>query len=188
MLLAELAANDQTSSPAFKAWFKNSKIVSNGKPQIVYHGSNTKFDEFDVKKMGSASDTGMRGKGFYFSPSKELVAKNYGSNIYEVYLSIQNPFDPSKYKSSLEIAKVLKIDSTYEEDDLKRLFKFDSDTKEFTVFSSMSGTMSGFMKDAGFDGIVYEPRMEIIAFYPEQIKSATDNNGEFSTSNRNIYQ
>lgn len=187
MLLAELINSDQTSSPAFKAWFKNSKITKNGKPMVVYHGSNSKFDEFDIKKMGLASDTGMRGKGFYFSPSKELVAKNYGSNIFEVYLSIQNPFDPSKYKSISEIAKALKMDSIYEEDDLKRMFKFDADKGEFTVFSSMSGTMTDFMKDAGFDGIVYEPRLEIIAFYPEQIKSATDNNGEFSASSKNIY-
>lgn len=190
VLLAELFENEikPTDTAEFKSWFKNSKIVDGNKPMVVYHGSNVEFTEFDSKKMGSSTDTGMRGKGFYFSPSKELVAKNYGNNIYEVYLSIQNPFDPSKFKSSAEIAKALKIDQIYEEDDLGQLFKFNPSSGEFSVFSSMSGTMTGFMKDAGFDGIVYDPRKEIIAFYPTQIKSATKNNGNFSSSNPNIYE
>nr|MBQ6739425.1 hypothetical protein [Synergistaceae bacterium] len=49
-----------------------------------------------------------------------------------------------------------------------------------------------YAKQGGYDGLVYENEVEgdgdsWIAFYPEQVKSATKNNGEFNPNNPNIY-
>jgi len=39
----------QTETPAFKRWFGDSKVVDeNGKPLVVYHGTNRDFDAFDL--------------------------------------------------------------------------------------------------------------------------------------------
>ena len=34
----------------FLKWFGNSKIVENGKPKILYHGSKNKFTSFEISE------------------------------------------------------------------------------------------------------------------------------------------
>lgn len=66
----------------FYKWFGNSKVVDEqGRPLVVYHGTNAEFDTFDKNKAFDGA--------FYFSPNKEF-AKGYG-NIMPTYLSIKNP-------------------------------------------------------------------------------------------------
>ena len=55
-------------SPEQEAFFKDSKIRDeNGNLKTVYHGTKSDFDEFNRRKIGSATDPGMYGAGFYFS-------------------------------------------------------------------------------------------------------------------------
>ena len=95
---------------AFKEWFgdwtkitKNedgtwnipddvSKVIDTetGEPLVVYHGSETVFDKFDMRFFGK-TDVGDLGRGHYFA-YEEDVALGYGSNIYKVFLNIKNPF------------------------------------------------------------------------------------------------
>ncbi|MGB2166377.1 MAG: hypothetical protein ACPH3M_04015, partial [Candidatus Puniceispirillales bacterium] len=43
-----------TDSPYFKKWFGKSKVVDeNGKPLVVYHGTDRNFDSFDTNAEGS---------------------------------------------------------------------------------------------------------------------------------------
>ena len=88
-------------TPSFKKWFGDwesnpeeaSKIVDeNGEPMLVYHGSPNEFRSFDPDMIGSTTDFGFYGKGFYFSP-KETYAQGYGDFVYPVFLNIRNPFD-----------------------------------------------------------------------------------------------
>lgn len=88
-------------TPSFKKWFGNwesnpeeaSKIVDeNNEPMLVYHGSPNEFRSFDPDMIGSTTDFGFYGKGFYFSP-KETYAQGYGDFVYPVFLNIRNPFD-----------------------------------------------------------------------------------------------
>ena len=88
-------------TPSFKKWFGNwesnpeeaSKIVDeNNEPMLVYHGSPNEFRSFDPDMIGSTTDFGFYGKGFYFSP-KETYAQGYGDFLYPVFLNIRNPFD-----------------------------------------------------------------------------------------------
>lgn len=100
------------NSEAFKRWFGDSKVVDeNGKPLVVYHGTNAEFDTFDLSKGKSKSGQAKYGNGFYFT-SNEKRAERYAygftgkgrgvgqNNVMAVYLDIKNPaysareFDP----------------------------------------------------------------------------------------------
>lgn len=96
---------EQTETPEFKNWFKDSKVVDeDGKPLVVYHGTNwdimlEKPGEavFSDKYISSSSgDYGFFGRGFYFTfgngEASEHEAGFYGKNVYPFYLSIQKPF------------------------------------------------------------------------------------------------
>lgn len=176
----------QVRSPEFKAWFGDwendpenaSKIVNpkTGEPLVVYHGTNAEFTSFDKMKAGSGNDKGLRGKGFYLSPNP-MTAANYGKNVIDEFVSIRNPFNPFDFKTKSDIASYLNIDED--------IFSFTQDV-EFKVYQSYSGTLSSAIKDAGHDGVIYLKRQEVIAFEPNQIKSATDNTGAFSKESDDI--
>lgn len=83
-------AQDQTDTPAFKKWFKNSKITdATGKPLILYHGG-TRFDAF-------RKDTD---SGAHYATDSMDVAQGFASQyeikkaeIKPLYLRMENPLD-----------------------------------------------------------------------------------------------
>ena len=86
-------ARDVAATPAFKAWFGDSKVVDeDGKPMVVYHGTDFDIPAFDA---GWTADD-----AFYFSPDQATAswfATNNGmntepaANVIPVFLSVQNP-------------------------------------------------------------------------------------------------
>lgn len=79
----------QVATTEFKRWFGDSKVVDEeGKPLVVYHGTDEKFNAFDMSKGRANMDI----QGAFFSPY-ELDAEGYGENVGAYYLSIQNPAD-----------------------------------------------------------------------------------------------
>lgn len=57
----------------FRNWFGDSKVVDDaGNPLTVYHGTKSRggFDAFDPEKIGTATDEGFLGRGFYFTTSE----------------------------------------------------------------------------------------------------------------------
>lgn len=82
---------------SFKQWFgdwehdkKNaSKVIDeNGEPLIVYHGTDKKFNEFVFKGEKLTA----LGVGFYVTPNLSK-AKQYGSNIMELFVNARNILD-----------------------------------------------------------------------------------------------
>lgn len=170
---------DQTKTPKFKKWFGKSKVVKNGKPLIVYHGSTVGFNIFDSKKIGSHTDDGMWGKGFYFSD--ERTAKKYGANVVGVFLSIKNPYMITGKQTIQEVADYLEIDESI----LK------SDNGFVRPYVPYIGTFTSNIKYKGHDGIIVDRggiSNEFVVFNANQIKSAIENNGEFNKSSNNIYE
>ncbi|MEN9926072.1 MAG: hypothetical protein RL268_2198, partial [Pseudomonadota bacterium] len=103
---AKFQAADQINSPAFKAWFGDSKVVdADGEPLVVYHGTNdgatTSYD-FD-ENQGKVTQRGPIdfdafnvGAGGAVSFSDTERADTYagsvsGSRMIPVYLSLKNP-------------------------------------------------------------------------------------------------
>lgn len=88
----------QTRSKEFKEWFGDSKVVDeNGEPLIVYHGSSNKdINEFKKDKIGTNTDDGFAGRGFYFDrefKNADLYKYDFDNNegiVYPVFLKIGN--------------------------------------------------------------------------------------------------
>lgn len=66
-------------------------VDENGEPLVVYHGTEAQFDAFDERMIGTATDEGWAGRGFYFS-SDPTVADAYGSRRVAAHLSLKNPY------------------------------------------------------------------------------------------------
>lgn len=151
--------NPQEDTQAFKDWFGDSKVVdADGKPLVVYHGTPNTFSSFDPSKA--------REDGFFFTADPEHAEIYAGARgaIMPLYLAIKNPM--RVHGSQLPLKATKKLINRMIED----------------------------AKVAGHDGIHIEDFRDSIwgrsetyvAFSPEQIKSATGNNGNFDASNPDI--
>ena len=151
------------TSPEFKNWFGDSKVIDeNGKPLVVYHGTDNQFSEFKTPSYFTndpsvASDFATM---FVDAPYHE---KPKGNNVKPVYLSIKNP---------------------------KEIKSFDAYEGLFTDLNPSDPRVKK-LKDQGHDGLTYKGELEgdptyHVAFDPTQIKSATGNKGTFDSSNPDI--
>jgi hypothetical protein len=166
-----------TDTPAFKRWFGDSKVVNeNGKPLVVYHATDEKFDEFYVGQYGSHFGS----KDAAIFRANELDGDDVV--VMPVHLSIQNP---------LRLRDPDGGDWAQNENDngaLDQMVALGLITKS----EAATITLKNAVERAGHDGVVYDNAYEgggdsYIVFRPEQIKSATGNNGEFGDTG-NIYK
>lgn len=178
----------------FWRWFGDSKVVDEqGRPLVVYHGSDAKFEEFDLEKFGQ-TDSGTKGKGFYFT-QRQKVAKHYGKNVISAYLKIENPF----YLSNKTIRNV--VFDFYKYMDLPTPYDMPTEESAYQKIYNYSEEFTQYLKTKGFDGVIdiraaekytkeegfenVDRFGEIMVFDPNQIKS-TDNSGLFDPNNANI--
>ena len=164
---------------AFKKWFgdwendlaNSSKVVdANGEPKVVYHRTPNKFTSFDVEKIGSSSDFGAFGNGFYFSPFVEQY-RLYGKYKIAAYLNARNPFN-------------LNEENVY---DTKMAFGMSPEGQRGWT-RTVSKEFTQWLKDNGYDAVVYKTdynEEEDVVFNPNQIKSA-EGNTTFDTNNDDI--
>jgi hypothetical protein len=172
-------------TPEFKAWFGDwendpenaSKVVDeNGEPMVVYHGTKNEFSIFDLDKVGTKTDKGMWGKGFYFSSNKKY-SETYASSIgyvFDFFLSIKNPYI---IKSQIDIPEIITPSETME--DLINAEKIYSEKFRETLI------------DKGNDGVFVnferiDNYIEFVAFEPNQIKLADGTNTTFDMNNPDI--
>lgn len=152
-----------TDTPEFQAWFGDSKIVdAAGRPLVVYHGTKADIDAFNP------SGSGEFGPGIYLSANPDTahfyadhVARGAGgSTIIPVYVSMQDPF---------RVTKVRWIQMTQ---------------------NQTPRTVQRRLVRRGHDGIIGTGingvDEQIVAFRPEQIKSAISNRGSFAVDDPRI--
>lgn len=154
----------------FKTWFGGSKVVDeNGDPLVVYHGTFNDFNKFRSQRLGENTDNNASSEsyvqtarvGFWFN-TKPMAGSAAGYTVdMPVYLAIQNP----KREISLDgLAQGLE--------------------------STKGRTYRRRLIEQGYDGIVLRDEEfggeSYIAFYPEQIKSAIGNNGDYNRFNPDI--
>lgn len=189
----------------FKNWFgdwendpeKASKVVDeNGEPMVVWHGRSAEFNTFE-KKEGVRFIMGLEDKvkaeGFFFSPDKGLAEEfAYNSsrhrggkaNVVPCFLNIRRPMDLTG-------------------EDYDRIYE-DVTGWEYMVGMDTQDNLWGIMdeegmadkiKEKGYDGAIfveevddsYEPtKISYCALDANQIKSAENNNGDFSADNNDI--
>lgn len=146
----------------FGDWINNpseaSKVVDeNGEPLVIYHGdSDIDITNWKIKMRDTITG--------YFTTNKEK-SKLYADDgkIYEAFLNIRNPFD--WYKDIKKSQELLGPDYSY-----------------------INKYLAEDVIAEGYDGIFiskyYNSYLAISS--PNQIKSATSNTGEFSTTNNDI--
>lgn len=157
----------------FARWFCGSAVVdTDGRPLAVYHGTKSDFDRFEIAKAG-ASDEGLAGKGFYFTYNPEeassyALRENFGNgnapNVIRAYVSLTNP---------LIITNGMLPDG-------RRV----QDLHCGISINASGGTALRKLADAGqHDGVMWVSRdgavRHVVAFRPEQVKSAIGNSGAF---------
>jgi hypothetical protein len=147
----------------FKRWFGDSKVVDkDGKPLVVYHGTNADFRAFRPTRIGEF------GPAIYFASTPAEAGayagvrrpgqENGAPNIIPVYLSLKNPYTKG-------------VDAFWKE------FGRENETDAQAIERA---------KSAGYDGVIEQkkdwrdkPFQHYIAFSPNQIKSAIGNRGTY---------
>lgn len=121
----------------------------------VYHGTNEKFDNFDLSKVGS--NFNFDATGIFFT-SDPAIAKTYGNNIISAIVTISNPFTLDDALDQLGYS----YEEEYEENGVTLTEYYDTYTSR--IISAA--------KRLGKDGIVFEDFGEqlVIAFSPSQIQ------------------
>ena len=189
----------------FKNWFGDwendpenaSKVVDeNGEPMVVWHGRSAEFNTFEKKEgvrfiMGLEDD--VKAEGFFFSPDKGL-AEEFASNSYRhrggkanvvpCFLNIRRPMDLTGED----------YDRIYE-DVTGWEYMVGMDTQDNLWGIMDEDGMADKIKEKGYDGAIfveevddsYEPtKISYCALDANQIKSAENNNGNFSADNNDI--
>jgi hypothetical protein len=179
--LAALTAKAQTETPEFKNWFGNSAITRslepNGKPRRLYHITPKNFDAFDVNQPDAVDPSGSKsGPVIFMSDEAEdqPAAHNVGgfkgkfkegANVMPVYASIQNPLFIDYTSKAAERARF----------NLGRGWPYIYTQEDVSKLQA-----------AGYDGVFLvadDGPNEIVAFRPEQVKSAIGNEGTFDPTN-----
>jgi hypothetical protein len=163
----------QTETPAFCRWFGDSKVVDvDGAPLVVYHGTNAKFSVFDPKAKKGVDN--FVKDGIFFTED-EYAARRYGDNLMAAYVRIAKPVTFDTVIEALG----------YEESSVDLLDEYGSSS---IFYDAHQDAILRIVKKGGHDGVILNDTGElfVVAFRPEQIKSATGNNGEFCTENPDI--
>jgi hypothetical protein len=180
---------DTNAAAPFDIWFSGSKVVdADGNPLVVYHGTNAEFDTFDVAKFG-LWDNGtkwdfeenkpLKDKGFFFTADK-TTAKDHAEGAVDmaggkpivlgVYLRIEKPL-------------IVQIDK----------FKAQRGYDSQQWFDMQTSKLLHQYEAGDYDGIIVTNPIDesdklFVVFKPNQIKSATYNNGHFSPDSDNIFE
>ena len=207
---AKMWAEMGVESPFFKKWFGKSKVVdADGKPLVVYHGTaKGGFTEF-VPNHNKKEQLGF---GVHFSEDVSFAnvyadggaaRKGKTPETYAVYLKIDNMLDADSVvdEGTPEYALAEKLGGA-------RVYKpVNPDSGKRQIYIQNAIDITGparadkLIREAGYDGVAYKSRIltadvgrytkgaeskSYVVFSPTQIKSATDNNGEFDITNPDI--
>lgn len=186
---------------AFERWFGKSKVVDkDGKPLVVYHGTfkEEDFSEFKVGYTGviyAAEDpqyaSAFAGAGGKNPKLIEGIEVKPGK-VLPLYLKLERPLDFTAFGagniSGESLASFLK-DNGIKIWNTTRGLSFSTDYV-WSFLRSKSAINN--IKDAGFDGIVFnedeanQEKKSYMFFNPTQVKSATGNSGAFDPKNPDI--
>ena len=134
-------------SPQQSEYFKDSKVRDEeGNLRVMYHGSRNSFNTFDIN--APVQNGRIHGDGFYFTPNKDSAEAWANGDMEDIG---GESYDTNVYEAYLNIANPYYIDNSNE------------NWKEEEIRDELI--------KRGYDGIISEAYEEVVAFYPEQIKS-----------------
>jgi hypothetical protein len=165
-------------------------------PDVVYHGTNQDIQSFDPEAKRSydidprnpdSTNTGWFGKGHYFTPRPKIAShyadeaarrhsNNEGAQVYPVHLSMKNPFVVNMKDADSGATTLDKALNNAGVPMHPRGYRMPSE--QTAALTAM-----------GHDGVIAKREgktEEIVAFHPQQIKSAIGNQGTFDPNDPDI--
>lgn len=216
-ILDKETITETKNNDAFWKWFGNSKVVDNqGKPLVVYHGTNKSFNSFDKLKRGSVTGAKSSMDGFWFTTDKNLAGSYANLADYKSELSTLKR--ELKRLRNFPLANFKKEDEI--EERIKELEKINTDNKHIIsvylkienpkIIDAKGQKYNDFEENInqalynmnGYDGLIvknlidvgedenpsdFKPSTHYMVLSSNQIKSV-DNNGTWSTTSDNIYE
>ncbi len=148
-------------------------IPNTNRQPTYYHGTKAVFDNFSPEFIGTAHDPGIYGKGFYFTPSKNL-AQSYAQSarngetprIIAANLEMKNPLNMTDFNSAEDIAKYLDM-----EENIRDFIPAEYGNKTIyrpNGFLQNTGKFQSRVMDLGHDGVIVGNN-EVVVFNPNQI-------------------
>lgn len=133
---------------AFWRWFGDSKVVDeNGNPQVVYHCTTKKFNQFDIDLCGLGCHFGTKAQSLDIL-KRDKEKGRLGGKIKMYYLAIKKPFRISDAYNWSPYDIIEKLDVKISEIE----FLHNPESK-FEYLRSI-------IKSKGYDGLVYLNRAE----------------------------
>lgn len=176
---------DLSKNFAFRHWFGDSKVVDElGSPLVVYHGTSEMFTTFTISRGGYYfTDDKLAAQAYAdYSESESMAAR---PRLVDVYLALKNP---------LVLTKEWYAENVLDEDGEQNweAVEFMIDEAHKTGYDGL--ILRGF---PDFDGMEYRPGAKVgvrkqreydqyVAFFPNQIKSASSNSGQFDPDDPDI--
>lgn len=157
----ENSESDIKINDNFWRWFGKSKVTYKKEPLIVYHGSQSDFDEF---------------KGYSFFTDDYMNADGYASGeyVYEVYLRMNNPLT-----IDCKGKKWDEIDTPYGTSTTMVLQNINRGKHDGVIFTNV--------KDSWIDDEDYQdPGTVYVTFSANQVKSIY-NDGSWDINDNNIF-
>jgi hypothetical protein len=161
-----------TSTPEFKKWFGDSKVVDDaGNPLVMYTGTSkdVDFKSFKIPKNGAWFTTSPEEASMYAkeNDSRDLkyeggryVEVNTASRVLPVYLRIENP-------------------ATLSDEDMQSM-------RMASNYKKVQGQIFDKLRAQGYDGVDLGGGVFVAIKDPAQIKSAIGNDGGFDATNPDI--
>ena len=159
----------------FWKWFSTSKLITDGNPNIYYHGTTKKITSFNKSFI---KDGGFHGKGFYFYNND--IAGSYSEYVIKCYLKVEKPFDMYDMVELDEIKTILG-DDIYNKNEETILDMIQYGVYKNEIYRFINNDR---LQEIGYDGIIHDN--VVVVFEPNQIKSI-NNDGSWNNNNDNIY-
>jgi hypothetical protein len=194
---AEAAAYEKAppSTAAFKRFFGASKVMEEGRPQVMYHGSPDIFETFNENKPIFVTPNPSFAEDFGRDRSKDLGRDPDEAKVYPLWVRAETPFDYENPEHVQMVANKIITDQKLAGPNSTVRLKQSTPKVDLFRKEVSSGLWSVIedpvfqdaLKELGFDSFNVQEggNKNLAVFNANQVKSVTGNIGEFG-ENKNI--
>lgn len=165
------------TTPEFKRWFGSSKIMEEGRPQVMYHASPKSFNVFRENKpifiSPNPKEAEFFGRFHFYGDERDTKPVS----IYPLWVRAENSFDYENpaHVDEVHNALVKMLGEDFISSESKRRLA----SGDWSYIEDPA--LQQIIKDAGFDSFYVKEgdTKNLAVFGANQVKSATGNTGEF---------
>ena len=163
----------KTDTPEFKRWSGGAPVIKRGDAALkrgndipegpvvfeVYHGTGRDFDTFEYSTIGTATDTGYLGEGFYATTDPEWASKyaqkyQPGGSVMPLYMKLENPLHLKRSDSGFEYDPVLEKEVPIDrEGHIRDVLDLPRDASGQEV--------ADVLRAKGYDGVTYRGHIDV---------------------------